>query len=217
MPQPKEKETNSLKIIPQLKDNENKLSKAYEVLVDFDHKKFLEGAKFAFETIINAFNNSDKKTLKNLLTKDVFLTFENAIEEKKNNPNYQFYSIVVDEVTDVLVMDGLINITLKITSEQFKDNDEAIEEIWNKQYALKPFLAPENFKSYDELKAKLDKVLSGVRNTGTAEDVAIPPSTTYSKPDVVAETVDTPTPEVVNDDDGDETLSYFSKLAEEDE
>ena len=123
-PQPKEKETNSLKIIPQLKDNENKLSKAYEVLVDFDHKKFLEGAKFAFETIINAFNNNDKKTLKNLLTKDVFLTFENAIEEKKNNPNYQFYSIVVDEVTDVSVIDSLINITLKITSEQFKDNDE---------------------------------------------------------------------------------------------
>ena len=124
-PQPKEKEINSLKNIPQLKENENKLSKAYEVLGDFDHKKFLEGAKFAFETIINAFNNSDKKTLKNLLTKDVFITFENAIEEKKNNPNYQFYSIVVDEVTDVSVIDSLINITLKITSEQFKDNDES--------------------------------------------------------------------------------------------
>ena len=124
-PQPKEKEINSLKNIPQLKDNENKLSKAYEVLVDFDHKKFLEGAKFAFETIINAFNNSDKKTLKNLLTKDVFLTFENAIDEKKNNPNYQFYSIVVDEVTDVSIIDSFISITLKITSEQFKDNDES--------------------------------------------------------------------------------------------
>ena len=123
-PQPKEKEINPLKNIPQLKENENKLSKAYEILSDFDHKKFLEGAKFAFETIINAFNNSDKKTLKNLLTKDVFITFENAIEEKKNNPNYQFYSIVVDEVTDVSVIDSLINITLKITSEQFKDNDE---------------------------------------------------------------------------------------------
>ena len=124
-PQPKEKDINSVKNIPQLKDNENKLSKAYEVLVDFDHKKFLEGAKFAFETIINAFNNSDKKILKNLLTKDVFLTFENAIDEKNNNPNYQFYSIVVDEVTDVTVIDNLINITLKITSEQFKDNDES--------------------------------------------------------------------------------------------
>ena len=124
-PQPKEKDINSLKNIPQLKDNENKLSKAYEVLVDFDHKKFLEGAKFAFETIINAFNNNDKKTLKNLLTKDVYITFENAIEEKKNNPNYQFYSIVVDEVTDVSVINSLINVTLKITSEQFKDNDES--------------------------------------------------------------------------------------------
>jgi len=97
------------------------------------------------------------------------------------------------------------------------DNDEAIEEIWNKQYALKPFLAPENFKSYDELKSKLDKVLSGVRNTGTAEDVAIPPVTQVSKPDVVEETVSAPTPAVEEDEDSDETLSYFSKLAEEDE
>ena len=124
-PQPKEKEIDSTKNIPQLKENENKLSKAYEVLEDFDHKKFLEGAKFAFETIINAFNNNDKKTLKNLLTKEVFLTFEKAIEDKKNNPNYQFYSIIVDEVTDVSVIDNLINVTLKITSEQFKDNDES--------------------------------------------------------------------------------------------
>ena len=97
------------------------------------------------------------------------------------------------------------------------DNDESIEEIWNKQYALKPFLAPENFKSYDELKSKLDKVLSGVRNTGTAEDVAIPPAAQVSKPAVVAETVSAPTPAVAEDEDSDETLSYFSKLAEEDE
>ena len=97
------------------------------------------------------------------------------------------------------------------------DNDEAIEEIWNKQFPLKPFLSAENFKSYDELKAKLDKVLSGVRNTGTAEDVAIPPVTQTAAP-VVAETVSAPsTPTTETDDDSDETLSYFSKLAEEDE
>ena len=98
------------------------------------------------------------------------------------------------------------------------DNDEAIEELWNKQFPLKPFLADENFKSYDELKAKLDKVLSGVRNTGTAEDVAIPPATQTAAP-TVAETVSAPTPipTTETDDDSDETLSYFSKLAEEDE
>ena len=90
-----------------------------------------------------------------------------------------------------------------------KPNDEAIEEIWTKQYPLKPFLAPDNFKSYDELKAKLDKVLTGVRSTGTAEDVAIPPAKSNNSP-VVNETVDTSS-------DSDETLDYFSKLAEEDE
>ena len=96
-----------------------------------------------------------------------------------------------------------------------KENDEAIEELWNKQFPLKPFLAAENFKSYDELKAKLDKVLSGVRSTGTAEDVAIPPAKSNNSP-VVNETVDTSST-TVTDKDSDETLDYFSKLAEEDE
>ena len=97
------------------------------------------------------------------------------------------------------------------------DNDEAIEELWNKQFPLKPFLAPENFKSYDELKAKLDRVLTGVRNTGTAEDVAIPPATAANVSNV-AETVSSPSaPTTETDNDSDETLSYFSKLAEEDE
>ena len=96
-----------------------------------------------------------------------------------------------------------------------KPNDEAIEEIWTKQYPLKPFLAPDNFKSYDELKAKLDKVLSGVRSTGTAEDVAIPPAKSNNSP-VVNETVDTSST-TTTDKDSDETLDYFSKLAEEDE
>ena len=96
-----------------------------------------------------------------------------------------------------------------------KDNDDSIQQVWDKQYPLKPFLAPENFKSYDELKAKLDKVLSGVRNTGTAEDVMDPPtSPTVSEP-VVNETADTSVASS-EDDDGDETLDYFSKLANDD-
>ena len=95
-----------------------------------------------------------------------------------------------------------------------KDNDDSIQQIWDKQFALKPFLAPENFKSYDELKAKVDKVLSGSRSTGTAENVAIPPVTNVAP--VQTGTVDktSKTPSV--DEDGDETLSYFTKLAEED-
>ena len=119
------KSLNEKKTTPQLKENELKFSTAYKTLEDFDHKNFLEGVKFAFETIINAFNESDKKTLKNLLTNNVFSSFEEAIDLKKNNPDFQFYSLVVDGVEDVIVEDNIIKITVKITSEQFKNNDEA--------------------------------------------------------------------------------------------
>ena len=115
---------NTTKEVPQLKDNEVKLLEVYQVLPNFSHKNFLEGAKFAFETIINAFNQNDKKTLKNLLTKDVYNSFEKAIDEDANNPGFQFYSLVINGVENVTVDNNLVNITLKITSEQFKDNDE---------------------------------------------------------------------------------------------
>ena len=131
------KTENIKKFTPQLKDNETKLSVAYEVLSDFDHKKFFEGAKFAFETIINAFNKGDKKTLKNLLTKEAFLSFEEAIDRQDNNPNFQFYSLVIDAVEDVVVVKEIINITLKFTSEQFRDNDESTiikkQDVWTFQ------------------------------------------------------------------------------------
>ena len=125
------------KFAPELKDNETKLSVAYEAMGDFDHRKFLESAKFAFETIINAFNEGDKKTLKNLLTKEAFLSFEQAIDNQDNNPNFQFYSLVVDAVEDVIAEKETINITLKFTSEQFRDNDESTiikkQDVWTFQ------------------------------------------------------------------------------------
>jgi predicted lipid-binding transport protein (Tim44 family) len=131
------KNEDTKKFAPELKDNETKLSVAYETLSDFDHRKFLESAKFAFETIINAFNEGDKKTLKNLLTKEAFLSFEQAIDNQDNNPNFQFYSLVVDAVEDVIAEKETINITLKFTSEQFRDNDESTiikkQDVWTFQ------------------------------------------------------------------------------------
>ena len=128
------------KSIPLLKENESKLSAVYEKISDFDHKTFLEGAKFAFETIINAFNASDKKTLKNLLTKEVYLSFEQAINEEKNNPNFQFYSLVIEGVENVAIENNMVDITLKIISEQFKNNDESTiikkQDIWTFQKVI---------------------------------------------------------------------------------
>ena len=49
---------------------------------------------------------------------------------------------------------GIMTSQSSIVKLLLQPNDEAIEEIWNKQFPLKPFLADENFKSYDELKSK---------------------------------------------------------------
>ena len=119
-----EKKAQIKKNIPQLKDNEQKLLKIYEVVEDFDHKSFLDGAKKAFEIIISAYNQGEKKTLKGLVSKDVFATFEKAIDNKTNNPNSQFYSLVIDGVEDAKVENNVVKITLRFTSEQFTNDDE---------------------------------------------------------------------------------------------
>ena len=47
-------------------------------------KEFLKGAEIAYETIINSFAKGDKKSLKDLLTKEMRENFESAIEERNS-------------------------------------------------------------------------------------------------------------------------------------
>ena len=85
-------------------------------------------------------------------------------------------------------------------------DDNAIKELWAKQYALKPFLAPDNFKTYDELKEKLNRVLAGTRNAETVDKTSLPPQSN-GKAKSMNDSVDA--------SDDDDTMSYFSKLAED--
>ncbi len=119
----KTKET-TVNNIPELEEKISKLKTAYETINDFNHKKFLEGAKRAFETIISAFNKGDKKTLKKLVTENVFKSFEEAIDAKNINPDYQFFSLNIERIEKVFVEGNRIKICIKFISEQFKNNDE---------------------------------------------------------------------------------------------
>jgi len=60
------------------------------------------------------------------------------------------------------------------------ESDDKIKEIWSKQHALKAFVDPSNFKTYDELKEKLNRVITGDRNASTVENVSLPPQTNGS-------------------------------------
>ena len=90
------------------------------------------------------------------------------------------------------------------------DDDDKLEETWKTQYPLSEFTSASNFKSYDELKKRLDMVLAGTTTVGNAaevmEDAPKAPPKVDTKP--------TPAPTVDTDDDGD-TMSYFEKLANE--
>ena len=101
------------------------------------------------------------------------------------------------------------------------DNDDKLEKVWKKQYALKEFTASTNFKSYSELKNRLDAVLAGTTVVGNVVDLPLEPSEPNPfSTDVETVTVDTkeePAPTVeVTEDEEEDTLSYFEKLAEED-
>jgi hypothetical protein len=88
------------------------------------------------------------------------------------------------------------------------DSDDKIKEIWSKQHPLKPFLAPDNFKTYDELKEKLNRVIAGTRKTESVENVDLPNNKSNGS-------VKSNGSESAIDDIDDDSMSYFSKLAED--
>jgi hypothetical protein len=92
-------------------------------------------------------------------------------------------------------------------------DSNAKDRIAKSQHALKPFNDPSSFKSYDELKTRLNEVLGGdVRGVAaaqkTAEDVA--DELVEKKP-----TLKSKKPVEQDVDDESDALSYFQKLASE--
>ena len=81
--------------------------------------------------------------------------------------------------------------------------DKELEGIWQQEHSLSAFTADDQFKSYEELKERLDRTLK---------------STYRPDPETVDEEAPVPTPTAAPTPvaTGDDTLSYFAKLASED-
>ena len=98
----------------------------------------------------------------------------------------------------------------------FAEEDE-LNEVVASLHSLSAIIAPEEFKSYEELKEKFDRVLglTGASATSTAESIAedmeeVPWSDVNKEP--VAEE---PVIQSASADDGDDAMNYFKKLASE--
>jgi hypothetical protein len=90
--------------------------------------------------------------------------------------------------------------------KQLLEDDDELENVYKKEYSLEAFTKPDQFKEYGELKEKLHKVLTGSGvGSKTVESFTKKTEPEYSEKAVTLET-----------EGDDDTLSYFSKLADED-
>ena len=94
------------------------------------------------------------------------------------------------------------------------DDDDAMEAIWKKEASLSEFVEPAQFKTYDELKVRLEYVLGKRGARPAAQDSEVQEEEYETTP--VAETRETvssvaSSSSEIEDDD---TLSYFQRLAE---
>lgn len=83
----------------------------------FNPKEFLNGARMAYEMIVMAFADGDRKTLKSLLSRDVLDGFETVIADRESRGEVvksTFVGIERAEITQAVVRDNEEQITVRI-------------------------------------------------------------------------------------------------------
>jgi predicted lipid-binding transport protein (Tim44 family) len=87
---------------------------------DFDAKHFIAGARGAYEMIVTAFAEGDKRSLKNLLSREVYEGFEAAIndrEKKGHKVETRFVSIDVADITAAELRGRTAQVTVRFVSQ----------------------------------------------------------------------------------------------------
>ena len=103
-----------------LKDIENNEAIKQGNVDEAAKKQFLKGANIAYEQIITYFAKGDKKSLKGLLGKNLFIDFSTVIDErKKKELNYEtiFIGIKSSKVLEFKKIENIYKVTVNFVSE----------------------------------------------------------------------------------------------------
>lgn len=87
---------------------------------NFDPRHFKDGAKHAYEMIVSAFAHGDRKTLKNLLAKDVFDGFNNVMSQRDlqgEKTEVTFVSIDKNDLYAAITKDNAMQIAIRFQSK----------------------------------------------------------------------------------------------------
>ena len=98
----------------------------------FDVGHFLDGAKMAYEMIVTAFADGDRKTLRSLLSKEVFANFDAAITERQQRNETvesSFVGIEKASVVDADVKGRRATVTVRFASELISATRDADGEV----------------------------------------------------------------------------------------
>jgi predicted lipid-binding transport protein (Tim44 family) len=99
---------------------------------DFDAGHFIAGGKAAYEMIVLAFAEGDRKTLKNLLARDVFDGFASAIAERESRGETmesRFIAINKAEITGAELKGRIAQITVRFVSELVSNTKNRAGEV----------------------------------------------------------------------------------------
>lgn len=86
----------------------------------FEPNTFVEGAKMAYEMIVMAYADGDRKTLKNLLSREVYEGFVSAIADRESRSEKiqsSFVGIDKAEIVSAEMKGSEAHVTLRIVSE----------------------------------------------------------------------------------------------------
>ena len=86
----------------------------------FDVKHFIAGARAAYEMIVLAFAEGDRRSLKNLLSREVYEGFEGAIRERENKGETvetRFVAIDKSDIAGVELRARIVQITVRFVSQ----------------------------------------------------------------------------------------------------
>lgn len=113
----------------------------------------------------------------------------------------------------IRTVDGYPNYDQSVwdNTSAIEGSDDELEKIWKSEYSLKEFVDPKNFKSYDQLKKRLEEVL-GATAGGASKPASKPVSTDDDEVPFKA-AAQRKSVEVAEDED--EDLSYFKALADD--
>jgi predicted lipid-binding transport protein (Tim44 family) len=119
-------------IAPENSDIAHKLSAIAQQDRSFDPKHFMQGARAAYEMIVTAFAQSDRKTLRQLLSREVFESFSSALDEREKageTVDFKFVGISKAEIGDAELLGRAAHITVKFVSELITATRNAAGEV----------------------------------------------------------------------------------------